>query len=71
MAAPGRGDESREPASLVPIDVHFSEDAIQRFNVGPSSCGAYGTTLGLAEALSRFGTVSLADLCAPAARAAR
>ncbi len=71
VAAPGRGDESREPASLVPIDVHFSEDAIQRFNVGPSSCGAYGTTLGLAEALSRFGTVSLADLCAPAARAAR
>ena len=52
------GSTSREPAELTPIDVHFSEDAVQRFNVGPSSCGAYGTTLGLAEALERFGTAS-------------
>src|SRR3954469_10129079 len=71
VAAPGSGVEDREPAALVPIDVRFSEDAIQRFNVGPASCGAYGTTLGLAETLRRFGTVELGDLtCAPA-RAAR
>jgi gamma-glutamyltranspeptidase/glutathione hydrolase len=71
VAAPGLGLEDREPASLVPVDVHFSKDAVQRFSVGPASCGAYGTTLGLAETLSRFGTVSLADLTAGPARAAR
>jgi gamma-glutamyltranspeptidase / glutathione hydrolase len=71
VAAPGKGSEDREPAALLPIDVHFSEDAIQRFNVGPSSCGAYGTTLGLAQALERFGSVRLADLTATPARAAR
>ena len=71
VAAPGLGLDGREPAALVPIDVKFSEDAIQRFNVGPASCGAYGTTLGLAETLRRFGTVDLGDLTAAPARAAR
>jgi gamma-glutamyltranspeptidase / glutathione hydrolase len=71
VAAPGLGIDNREPTALVPIDVRFSEDAIQRFNVGPASCGAYGTTLGLAETLRRFGTVSLTDLTAAPARAAR
>jgi gamma-glutamyltranspeptidase/glutathione hydrolase len=71
VAAPGRGLDGRDPAELMPIEVYFSEDAIQIFNVGPSSCGAYGTTLGLAEALERFGTVRLADLTAAPARAAR
>src|SRR5829696_1856401 len=71
VAAPGRGLDAREPAELTPIDVHFSEDAIQRFNVGPSSCGAYGTTAGVTEALERFGTLALADLTAAPARAAR
>jgi gamma-glutamyltranspeptidase / glutathione hydrolase len=71
VAAPGLGVDGREPAALVPVDVHFSEDAIQRFNVGPASCGAYGTTLGLTETLRRFGTASISDLTAPPARAAR
>jgi gamma-glutamyltranspeptidase / glutathione hydrolase len=71
VAAPGLGLDGREPAALVPIDVKFSEDAIQRFNVGPASCGAYGTTLGLAETLRRFGTVDLGDLTAGPARTAR
>jgi gamma-glutamyltranspeptidase/glutathione hydrolase len=71
VAAPGLGLDDAEPAALTPIDVQFSEEAIQRFNVGPSSCGAYGTTRGLAEALERFGTVRLADLTAAPARAAR
>jgi gamma-glutamyltranspeptidase / glutathione hydrolase len=71
VAAPGLGVEDREPAALVPIDVRFSEDAVQRFNIGPASCGAYGTTLGLAEILRRFGTVRLGDLTAAPARAAR
>ena len=55
VAAPGSGLDGREPAELTPIDIHFSDDAVQRFNVGPSSYGAYGTTLGLAQALGRFG----------------
>src|SRR5918999_346661 len=71
VVAPGRGLDGREPGALMPIDVRFAEDAVQRFNVGPSSCGAYGTTLGLAEALGRFGSAQLADLTAAPARAAR
>ncbi|MBD0283343.1 MAG: gamma-glutamyltransferase, partial [Thermoleophilaceae bacterium] len=71
VAAPGLGLDGREPAALTPIDVHFSEDAVQRFNVGPSSCGAYGTALGLVEALDRFGSARLGDLTAAPARAAR
>ena len=69
--APGLGLADPQPAPLVPIDVSFSPDAVQRFNCGPSSCGVYGTTAGLAEALRRFGTVTLADLVAGPARAAR
>ena len=71
VAAPGHGLGAVEPADLTPVDVHFSEDAIQRFNVGPSSCGAYGTTLGLSAALERFGSARLSDLTARPARAAR
>jgi gamma-glutamyltranspeptidase / glutathione hydrolase len=71
VAAPGRGLDGAEPAALTPIDVRFAEDAIQRFNVGPSSCGAYGTTLGLAAALERFGSVRLGDLTRAPAQAAR
>jgi gamma-glutamyltranspeptidase / glutathione hydrolase len=72
VAAPGRGlDDAAVPAALVPIDVHFSDEAVQVFNVGPSSCGAYGTTVGLAQALRRFGTRSLGDLTGDAARTAR
>ncbi|MEX2196188.1 MAG: gamma-glutamyltransferase [Thermoleophilaceae bacterium] len=71
VAAPGRGADGREPAALQPIEVVFSEEAVQVFNVGPSSCGAYGTTAGLAAALSRFGTISLGTLVEGPARAAR
>jgi gamma-glutamyltranspeptidase/glutathione hydrolase len=71
VAAPGLGLDEREPGALVPVDVRFSEDAIQSFNVGPASCGAYGTTLGLAETLERFGSARLSDLTEAPARAAR
>jgi gamma-glutamyltranspeptidase/glutathione hydrolase len=71
VAAPGRGIAEPDPAPLVPIDVEFAEGAVQRFNCGPSSCGAYGTTAGLAEALDRFGTTALSNLTAAPARAAR
>jgi gamma-glutamyltranspeptidase / glutathione hydrolase len=71
VAAPGRGLSDPQPAPLVPIDVTFSEDAVQRFNCGPSSVGVHGNPAGVAEALRRFGTVSLADLVAGPAAAAR
>src|SRR4028118_1977449 len=71
VAAPGRGLDAIEPSELMPIDVHFSETSVQRFMVGPSSCGAYGTTLGLARALERFGTRQLGELTGAPARAAR
>ena len=72
VAAPGRGlDGGAEPAALEPIELRFSEEAVQTFNVGPSSCGVYGTTVGLAQALRRFGTLSLGDLTGDAARVAR
>src|SRR5215210_3301646 len=71
VAAPGLGLESPKPAELVPIDVTFAEGAVQRFNAGPSSCGVWGTTRGIAEALDRFGSVALAELCEWPASAAR
>ena len=71
VAAPGRGLDKLEPVALLPVDIKFAEGAVQRFNVGPSSCGAYGTPAGLAEALERFGTLPLADLVERPARAAR
>jgi len=70
VAAPGLGLEKSEPVPLVPIDVKFAEGAVQRFNVGPASCGAYGTTAGMTEALRRFGTLDLAALCEAPAQAA-
>jgi gamma-glutamyltranspeptidase/glutathione hydrolase len=71
VAAPGKGLDTLEPAALEPIDVEFAAEAVQRFNIGPSSIGVYGTTLGLAEALDRFGTCTLADLVREPARVAR
>src|SRR4051812_2665261 len=71
VAAPGKGLADPSPAPLDPIDVEFTAEAVQRFNIGPSSCGVYGTTLGLAEALARFGRSSLADLVGAPASAAR
>jgi gamma-glutamyltranspeptidase / glutathione hydrolase len=71
VAAPGLGLDSPKPAELVPIDVTFAEGAVQQFNAGPSSCGVWGTTRGVHEALERFGSTPLRDLCAGPAREAR
>src|SRR4051812_19849167 len=71
VAAPGKGLSDPSPAAPEPTGVECAAEAVQRFNIGPSSCGVYGTPLGLAEALDRFGTVGLADLVGPAASVAR
>jgi gamma-glutamyltranspeptidase/glutathione hydrolase len=69
VEAPGRGAGTRG-AELTPVEVSFG-DANQVFNCGPASCGTYGNPAGVCEAIERWGTVPLADLCAPAAALAR
>lgn len=74
VAAPGRGADAAASvahAELLPLRVHFSDDAVQVFNVGPASCGVPGAPLGLCESAARFGTMPLSELAAPAARSAR
>lgn len=70
VEAPGRGAGAHARAELLPVDVSFG-DANQLFNVGPASCGAYGTPAGICAAVERWGTMPLADLAAPAAALAR
>ena len=66
VSAPSDG----ERAELVPVDVSFG-DAEQVFHVGASSCGVPGVTAGLEEAVTRWGSLPLADLAAGAAALAR
>ncbi|MDX6665450.1 MAG: gamma-glutamyltranspeptidase / glutathione hydrolase, partial [Solirubrobacteraceae bacterium] len=71
VAAPGQGagaDVVR--GDLVAVDVSFG-DAVQVFHVGAASCGAYGTPAGVVAAASRWGSVPLDRLAAPAVGHAR
>jgi gamma-glutamyltranspeptidase/glutathione hydrolase len=70
VAAPGHGADPTARSELVPISVSFG-DAIQVFNIGAASIGAYGVPVGLCAASERYGSVPLSDLVAPAARLAR
>jgi gamma-glutamyltranspeptidase/glutathione hydrolase len=69
VQAPTRIGDGSE-AELLGVDVSFG-DAAQRFHIGPASCGVYGAPAGVCEAARRWGTVSLAELAAPAAELAR
>jgi gamma-glutamyltranspeptidase/glutathione hydrolase len=69
VEAPARAQDGTA-AELEAVDVSFG-DAVQVFYIGPASCGVYGTPAGVCEAVARWGTVSLAELAAPAARLAR
>ena len=70
VAVPGLDGIERE-AELVPVPVHFDEETVQTFYVGPVSCGVPGTAAGLELGLRRFGTMALADLIGPAVSLAR
>ena len=70
VQTPGEGADPASRAELVPVSVSFG-DAIQVFNVGVASVGAYGLPAGLCEAAVRFGRVPLVDLVRPAAAIAR
>lgn len=70
VAAPGK-DGVERGVELVPVPVHFDEETVQTFYVGPASCGVPGTAAGLELALRRFGTLQLTDLIAAGVRLAR
>ena len=70
VEASGRGADPAAREELIPISVSFG-DAIQVFNIGAASVGAYGLPAGLAEASARFGRIALGDLVGPAATLAR
>jgi gamma-glutamyltranspeptidase/glutathione hydrolase len=70
VAAPGEGADLSGLGELIPINVSFG-DAVQVFNVGSASVGAYGMPAGLCEASARFGRMPLRELVGPAVRLAR
>jgi gamma-glutamyltranspeptidase/glutathione hydrolase len=70
VEAPGRGADPADRAPLAAFSISFG-DAVQVFNVGPSSCGAYGAPAGVCAAAARWGSIPLTDLAAPAASLAR
>jgi gamma-glutamyltranspeptidase/glutathione hydrolase len=70
VAAPGHGADVGRRAELVPVDVSFG-DAVQVFNIGAASVGAFGLPAGLCAACSRFGSAPLSELVAPGAALAR
>jgi gamma-glutamyltranspeptidase/glutathione hydrolase len=69
VQAPTRVGDGSE-VELEAIGVSFG-DAEQVFYIGPASCGVYGVPAGVCEAVRRWGTMSLEDHAAPAAKLAR
>jgi gamma-glutamyltranspeptidase/glutathione hydrolase len=70
VEAPGRGADPSSRCDLVPAEVSFG-DAVQVFNCGAASCGAYGNPAGLDAALARWGSQHRAALAQPAAELVR
>jgi gamma-glutamyltranspeptidase / glutathione hydrolase len=70
VEVPGRTSAGRR-SELLPVPVYFSPESPQVFNVGAASCGVPGTAAGLAEALRRYGSMSLAELVSGPVRLAR
>jgi len=70
VAAPGQDGIERR-AELAPVPVHFDEETVQTFYVGPASCGVPGTAAGLELALTRFGSAPLYELANQAIALAR
>lgn len=70
VVAPGK-DGIERGVELAPVPVHFDEETVQTFYVGPASCGVPGTAAGLELALQRFGTLQLGDLIGAGVKLAR
>ncbi|HEY2631385.1 MAG TPA: gamma-glutamyltransferase [Solirubrobacteraceae bacterium] len=69
VEAPARAADGTA-AELEAVDVSFG-DAVQVFYIGPASCGVYGAPAGVCEAVTRWGSIPLPELVAPAAKLAR
>jgi gamma-glutamyltranspeptidase / glutathione hydrolase len=70
VAAPGK-DGAERGVELAAVPVHFDEETVQTFYVGPASCGVPGTAAGLELALRRFGTMTPDELIGAGVRLAR
>jgi gamma-glutamyltranspeptidase/glutathione hydrolase len=70
VEAGGRGLDADSRGELAAVEIIFDETP-QVFYVGPASCGIPGTVAGICEASTRFGSVPLGELAAPAIRHAR
>ncbi|WP_037412269.1 gamma-glutamyltransferase family protein [Candidatus Solirubrobacter pratensis] len=70
VEAPGRGADPAARGALEAVLVDFG-DAVQTFHIGGPSCGVYGLPAGVAAAASRFGSLDLQELVAPAVALAR
>jgi gamma-glutamyltranspeptidase / glutathione hydrolase len=70
VAAPGK-DGTERGVELAAVPVHFDEETVQTFYVGPASCGVPGTAAGLEQVLRLFGTAPLAELTRAGVRLAR
>ncbi len=70
VEAPGRGADPSVRSPLIPVSISFG-DAIQVFNIGAASVGAFGMPAGVCEAARRFGRVPLEQLAGPPAALAR
>ncbi len=70
VAAPGKGAAGSRRAELLPVEISFG-DALQVFNIGVASAGAYGLPAGVCAASQRFGTMPLSELVGPAVKLAR
>ena len=69
VEAPGRGGSTAR-AELLPVSIVFGE-VVQVFHVGAASVGTYGCPAGLCAAHSRFASLPLTELVAPAVRLGR
>jgi gamma-glutamyltranspeptidase/glutathione hydrolase len=70
VEAGGRGLDRSARGELVEVEILFDE-APQRFNIGPASCGVPGVPAGLWEAAERFGSMPFSRLVEPGMTYAR
>jgi gamma-glutamyltranspeptidase/glutathione hydrolase len=71
VSTPGLGAAARCRAQMETMEVDFSGESKQVFRIGSASCAVPGSTLGLATAHRRFGTLPWRVLLEPAIEAAR
>src|SRR5918996_1603938 len=71
VAVPGLGLPPGEVAEMVTVEVDFSGDSTQLFQIGPASCAVPGAALGLETAHRAYGSLPWRELFGPAPELAR